>query len=465
MKKFLILLLFLVFTNSALAQIQITEVMYDLDGSDSGREWIEIYNAGSEDIDLSNWKLFENNTNHALVSDSMSIISAGGYGIIADNKTKFLTDYPNFSGLLFDSSFALNNTGETISIRDLNLSDVDSVTYSSEMGASGDGNSLQKINNVWVSALPTVGNIGINNSSPQVVEQQQESISNDASIWISDNNKIYANAGKDKTVIVGAGAFFNGEAIGVKKEPLANARFIWNFGDGSVKEGQNILHNFRYPGKYIVFLDVSSGAYSSSDRIVVTAVPSNLSISSVRFGNNSYIELYNNSNRELDISFWYLRSGNNHFTIPQNTYILPQKKIIFEERVTNLKVINGIDVALLYPNGDIEYSFNKSSTQKNRYTPKVPKKESRVMGYKKDIKITPDIKVNKENINNGTSTYSSVLGASVSMIDDSKENKSLYKWLTVLIGLIFLSVGGVLFLRSDESSNDNIDVDEIEILD
>ena len=33
------------------AQVYINEIMYDLPGTDSGREWIEIYNAGSDAVD------------------------------------------------------------------------------------------------------------------------------------------------------------------------------------------------------------------------------------------------------------------------------------------------------------------------------------------------------------------------------------------------------------------------------
>ena len=55
------------------AQIEITEIMYDLEGDDDGpdnkqrREWIEIYNSG-DNIDLKDWKLYEAKTNHGIDS-------------------------------------------------------------------------------------------------------------------------------------------------------------------------------------------------------------------------------------------------------------------------------------------------------------------------------------------------------------------------------------------------------------
>jgi len=452
-----ILLFFFTLVNFALAQIQMTEIMYDLEGSDSGREWIEIYNSGAEDVDLSGWKLYEGNTNHALVPQASAVISAGGYAIIADNITKFSIDWSSFSGVLFDSSFSLSNTGETFSVRNQDLVDEDTASYTSDMGASGDGNSLQKIDGSWVSALPTVGTSEIV-SSPAEEEQNADLQSQGGSVgvWIEDNNKIYADAGENKTVIVGADTLFKGKALGIKKEPLEKARFLWNFGDGTIKEGNSVLHNFRYPGEYIVFLDASSGAYSSSDRILVKATPSNLIISSLQYGNDSYIELHNGSNKELDISFWRLRSGNSHFTIPQNTYILPNKKIIFSERVIGLKVFRGIETALLYPNGEIAYSYVTVPATQNFI-------ENKKM---KTIENIPETIIDQEETNTqiNIQTQDTVFGAAVSMVDDGRDETSLYKWLTVLSGLIFLSIGGLLFVRSKDISSQSVNADEIEII-
>src|SRR4051812_27298350 len=102
----------LAFARKALAQVVINEVMYDLPGTDTGREWIEVYNGGSSSVDLSGWKLFEASTTHALTNVSGgTTLSAGGYAIIADDASKFLIDWPSFAGTLFDSVFSLSNTG------------------------------------------------------------------------------------------------------------------------------------------------------------------------------------------------------------------------------------------------------------------------------------------------------------------------------------------------------------------
>ncbi len=88
------------------AQIIINEIMYDVNGSDSGREWVEVYNNGAESINFSKWKLSEGSSNHGLVvAKGSSVISPGEYAIIADNPDTFKIDWPDFPGVIFDSAF------------------------------------------------------------------------------------------------------------------------------------------------------------------------------------------------------------------------------------------------------------------------------------------------------------------------------------------------------------------------
>src|SRR3989344_2910155 len=117
---------------SVSASMVINEIMYDLKGSDTDREWIEVVNAGGDAVDLSEWKFFEANTNHKLTLVlGQATLPPGAYAVIVDNPEKFKNDWPGYSGVLFDSSFSLNNTGETISLRTGELIDVGSVTYTS----------------------------------------------------------------------------------------------------------------------------------------------------------------------------------------------------------------------------------------------------------------------------------------------------------------------------------------------
>ena len=96
--------------------------MYDLkDGSDDGREWVEIYNDGNVPVDLSTARFFEADTNHKIkLAQGSASVNAFGYAIIVSNLVKFKTDWPNFNGVIYDSSFSLSNSGETLVIKDSN---------------------------------------------------------------------------------------------------------------------------------------------------------------------------------------------------------------------------------------------------------------------------------------------------------------------------------------------------------
>jgi len=163
--------------KSATPEIVINEIMYDLEGTDSGREWVEIYNFGQNSVNLSGWRFYENETDHRLSlyksnksdrSDKIDILS-NGYAVIADNPEKFLIDNPNYSGILLKSSFSLKNSGELIAIRDSNLNDIDQLIYSSEWGARGDRNSSQRISpsgdsdtsSNWQAGIPTPGALNL----------------------------------------------------------------------------------------------------------------------------------------------------------------------------------------------------------------------------------------------------------------------------------------------------------------
>ncbi len=129
------------------AQVVISEIMYDqAEGSDSGREWIEVYNAGAVSVPLADWKVFENGTNHKITAVvGGEALATGAYAVIADNAEKFKADHPAFSGQLFDSAFSLSNGGETIALHDKALGESDSVAYADTMGGSGTGDSLQRV--------------------------------------------------------------------------------------------------------------------------------------------------------------------------------------------------------------------------------------------------------------------------------------------------------------------------------
>jgi len=137
--------------------IIINEMMYDPLGSDDGHEWIEIYNNGTESIDMVGCKFFEDNTNHGLsVINGSYILDGNNYAVIADEYDTFLLDYPYFNSTLFDSSWSsLSNSGEYVAVKNSSLDIIDFVNYSNIL-IDEEGRSLERFVYGWNES----GNVG-----------------------------------------------------------------------------------------------------------------------------------------------------------------------------------------------------------------------------------------------------------------------------------------------------------------
>ena len=156
------------------ARVIITEIMYDVPGSDSGREWIEVLNDSDASVSIKNWRLLEGGTKHKITAAAGGdTLAPHAYAVIADNPATFRVDWPNFSGQLFDSAFSLSGTGETLSLFDASSTLVTSSTYSGS-GAGGDGNSLNSTRgDSFVARKPTPGSAlsDVSISAPKKVAQ------------------------------------------------------------------------------------------------------------------------------------------------------------------------------------------------------------------------------------------------------------------------------------------------------
>ena len=124
----------------------------------------------------------------------------------------------------------------------LNLVIVNQVTYSSDSGAIGDGNSLQKINTSWNSAIPTPG--AVNSSSGGTDDDGTEDDSNNensssssgsgGNVLINQNAyiepTISAKIIKENNITAKVATTFNSKITGYSGELLTAGKYLWNFG-------------------------------------------------------------------------------------------------------------------------------------------------------------------------------------------------------------------------------------------
>jgi hypothetical protein len=372
-KKYSVILgILLIYALPAYASFEISEIMYDVDGTDTDREWVEVQNTGSSPEDLSKWFFFSGNTKHALVPDTSSMVPAGGYAVIAQKAAKFKLDWPNFTGLIFDSSWTgLNNTGDTIALKDPPLTTVGSVTYTSSMGAGGDGNSLQKTVSGFSAGSPTPG------AGPTVSTSVQVSgggIGSPAStVTLAPAIKKETEAPKinteiiTKNIVIARVPFdISSTTIGYSKELLTKGRFIWNFGDGMMQEdleSKKFSYVYEYPGDYVLTLEYYQNYYNkepqATDRMVIKVIEGGVTVSSVGTDTDPYIELENNSTYEIAISMWMVKGVTHSFAIPNGTILLPNKKLKLSPHATSFDATDISSIVLQNPAGEIVSQFPK----------------------------------------------------------------------------------------------------------
>lgn len=249
-----------------------------------------------------------------------------------------------------------------------------------------------------------------------------------------------------KSLIAGAQFFISGEGYGLEKKPLANARFLWNFGDGTVKSGQSVAHTYKNPGDYLIVLDVSSEKFSGTARQLVSAIKSPLSISITKNDDGNLVKISNDASVELDLSGWFIESQDGRFTIPLHTIVLPKKYLIFDPEVLGFNI--GTKVSLLYPTGSVA-DANEGVIPASKIittTAQLPKAP-----VSNPVKVVP----NKNDINQEILTSNqvgSVISATDGALTDEKirddaDQGSSAGWIFAFIALLGIATGSVFLIK------------------
>jgi hypothetical protein len=339
----------------------ISEIMYDPDGSDTDREWTEVFNDSGTDLNIASYKFFESNVNHGLTLVSgAAAIPPQGYAVIVDNPTKFLADNPGFSGILFDSSFSLSNTGEALAVKDGSGAIKDSLTYIPSLGGQDDGSTLSLISGAWVRGNKTPGAANTpftgstSNETSSDTSSKTSSSTTISPITVPANADFYVAIPSTKTVIAGADAEFSARAYTSSKTDITDATFAWTFGDGGSRTGKSVGYHYNYPGVYIVVVEAVYQGMTATEKMKVFVVPPRFTVASFGKGEEgNYVDIQNQGAQDLDISAWKINIDNVSYSLPKNMVIaasstlrIPGEAIGF----ASTTIAQYSLVRLLYPN-------------------------------------------------------------------------------------------------------------------
>ena len=523
MKKIILVLVSFIFLSGfrlANAEVIINEVQLN----PIEERFIELYNSGSSNIDLTNWYIQrKTKTQIQNGSDFSSLVSKPNF----ENKKINANSYFLISrSSMTNADIVLENFSLTesniIQIKNLNQEVIDKVGWgdisANDCGGTcalnpTEGKSIQRTSNGWIVAIPTPRKVNeiTNSPSSSVRESSSSSVSavssstqgaNESKTKVVEIPKIKTKIIAKTVGFVNIPIEFTANTTGYGGERLIYGNYFWNFGDGDFKEikisdSQKFTHRYFYPGEYNISLEYFSNPYSlipdSEDKITIVIVPAEIIISKVGDEKDFFIELTNNTNYDVDISKWILleegitknninETKTKNFIFPKNTILGAKKKIILPSKITNLFFIDKGSLKLLNMNNDIifDYTFGKEkdleilkvSKTISRTPLDIVEKNNQSLIISKDTDSYQTATVNNDDFNNLTANVFSSLPENT--INETSTDKQSSRFLSLknikdnfviflFIIFIILSSSAVYFIRRKKIEIN--DGDDFEILD
>ena len=454
------IIFYLSFFNWVRANVIISEILY----SPTTGQWIEIYNDTDSSIDLIKYKILDSgaSTNgHSIsaVSGGTNLVPAHSFAVVAKAPDNFGT----VSFLLFKSSLGIKVSEDIVKLKNNAEAIIDSVSID---GSAIDGKSLQKISGTWTSATPTPGKINEVSSSPATppitpsedTTNTNNSSSSSSASSINKTAEIKTKITARDTTFVGFSLPLKASVTGVDGRPLFYGRYFWNFGDGDSKEmkvntGGDTSHIYFYPGEYTVFLEYYVNDYGeipdASTSILVKIIGADILISSVGNEQDFFIELSNNTDKDVDISKWMLTSGDKRFIFPKNTIIPTKKKIIFSPFVTGFTFSDKNNLKLVSSEWKTVFDYGGSLVPLP--TPKLVAKNKisyAVSSNASPVDVTPETLDQNYQLEDTSDLNLNLEAQAIASKVNIEKNKNSYFLIVVLFVLLVAGGGAVYFIRN-----------------
>ncbi|KKP90895.1 hypothetical protein A2467_00010 [Candidatus Nomurabacteria bacterium RIFOXYC2_FULL_36_8] len=447
------IIIFFAFSHAVYANLEITEVMYNPEGTDTNREWIKLHNNGSNTITVisgrsdSAWRFSDDveGTELHLINDEL-IIDPSADAILASNKDIFISEHPEFNGPVADTSMSLNNASGTVRI--------------------WDGSNPRNI--VAFKEYPYIDNPIVNeeNTNSNIDTSISSSTSGGSSSSSStpkEVEKVYNIATKiisPKVVTAGVPFIINHNTTGTKKEKIILGKFVWNFGDGMRKEGSTsdpFSYTYQYPGEYVLTLSYSLSSFNISpdatDRLTIKVIPSGIIISSVGTPADPFIEIENNSNYEMSLRGWVVKGSLHSFILPEGMTILSNKKIKLSPKITGFDFNDFNSISIIDGGGQIFAVYPNRAPSRVKYSASQNSNSQDSNGN-----IVKGESVNNNQLENASQVINlNDLGASAVSSDGlSSLSKGFYAWLGLAL-VIVVGIASVVLLRRNEEIPDYVE--------
>ena len=304
--------------------------------------------------------------------------------------------------------------------------------------------------------------VGTGASTPVVPPASSQS-SDDPSATLATEQTVTSVAGAssavlgasiktERVVIAAGGSFFEGSAFDTDGDAIAGARYVWNFGDGSIDEGQTVFHTYVYPGTYVANLSVASGSQAGITRTTIEVLPVQLGLLVEPDGS---VVLSNQSSQEINIGLWSLTSGTSTFVLPENTILLSGENIHFSTAVMHMLAAQ--DIALRYPNGvSAAVTMPHASVVSPIYAavlspPQAP---------------SSSVSIRAASVSHSKTVFSNISTTSPNVAAAAAESGTgvpLWSWILGAGGIILIGIGAFSYATYRPKKVTNASADEFEI--
>ncbi len=253
--------------------IVINEINYNSPDDDNAGDWVEIYNWGRFDLDLSGWIFKDDDDEHAFIFSANTILKSNEYLVLCKSEEKFNAVHGGVNNYIGELDFGLSSFGDAARIFDNAGQLIDEVIYGTESPWSeepnGNGTTLElrqyfhdnALAESWKSSLVNLGTPGAVNSITTnsdffVEEIQQKELKVYPNPFNTETHIQIENSGFDPINI----QIYSLDGRIVCNEISYENKFTWR--------GENSLGQKLQPGIYIC--KVQSGSEMFTAKIILS---------------------------------------------------------------------------------------------------------------------------------------------------------------------------------------------------
>lgn len=245
------------FTGSAMpAQVTINEINYHSSPELEAFDWIELYNYSNFDLDISGWKIADEEDNHKITLPSGSVIPANGYVVVPENVHEFKEAFPNVNNVVGELGFSLSNSGEAIRLFDHTDSLYQFVIYNDQLPwpveADGSGYTCELLN-------PSLD-------------------LNSGSSWFrgcfgGSPGAAYSTQLMTPNSLSGDSIVCDGDSLELTADNISVYNYQWNFNTDPIAGANQSTYVLSDPGTYSVQISVGGCTTRSIDKVINKKFP------------------------------------------------------------------------------------------------------------------------------------------------------------------------------------------------